>query len=553
MVFALAPHDAHARFTLEHSYGELFAVAHAVAASLRAPSYADTNRVVLAAQSRFAFAAGLFGAWEAGLAVDLPPNVQEATLRDLESRAGALLLHDVPNLPPTPLGEALARGGFSDVPLPSLAEHEELLVLYTSGSTRDARPVVKTTTHLESEVRALASRVGHAGYVTFSSVPLFHLYGLLFGLLVPVAHGGVVVDASALYPSDICRVLRVSNADVFVSTPTHLRALNAGELPAERVIVSSGARLEGRLHMELALQHRARVVDVLGSSETGGIAMRESPMARWAPLPGVRVSSTGANGDQMRVTSPWCGDVVSGDRVRVHRDGTFDHLGRAEGTVKVGGKRIELVALESTVNEVAGVRDVAAFAEDDAQRGARIYVAYASTDDVSEDAVRAAILERFDPVFAPRALRRVNEATLPREATGKLPRATLRALFGLPPLPTADDPGTRELAITALGPTSFRVTLPEDYAFFRGHFDSVPLLAAVVQLSEIVLPLARRAFPELGSLSRARRLRFRRPLMPGQTLDIELMRTADGVKFELGIGGALASSGVLALRADGDA
>jgi len=379
---------------------------------------------------------------------------------------------------------------------------------------------------------------GHAGYRAFSSVPFLHLYGLLFGLLLPVAHGGAVVDEDALYPSDIARVLTESESDLFVSTPTHLRSLLTSALPKGRMIVSSGARLEARLHLELSIRHEATVIDVFGSSETGGVATRDSPLKRWMPLPGVKVE---AAAETMSVRSPWSGELVtSDDRVRLYRDGTFDYLGRSEAVVKVGGKRLEIAALERTVLAVPGIIDAVAFAEEDSARGARVYVGYAPAS-VSEDDVRHAIALAFDPVFAPRALRSAD--SLPREATGKITRARLRAWFGVVEAPVA--PETRTLGIEPSGPTSFRVHVPTEYLFFRGHFDGLPLLPGVVQLSEIVLPLARSCFPDLGPLIRARRLRFRRPIMPDQSVDVALERTADGVKFELQMEGAMVASGSL--------
>lgn len=547
MVWTLAQSDPSAPFSLRieaapRTYAVLFGAVHALASELVAKR---STRVVLATKSRFAFAVGLFGAWEAGLAVELPPNVQPQTLNDLESRAGVCLLHDVPEGPPSILAGILASAGPSQKPLKKLPIDAPLLVLHTSGSSREARCVDKTTAHIENEIAALATVFGRAGYRSFSSVPFLHLYGLLFGLLLPVAHGGVIVDEDALYPSDIVRVLTESDADLFVSTPTHLRALVSSVLPKGRTIVSSGARLDARLHLELAMRHEATVIDVFGSSETGGVATRESPLRRWSALPGVVIK---ADEETMRVRSPWSGgDVVSEDRIRMDFDGTFEHLGRSAAIVKVGGKRLEIAALERTVLAIDGISDAVAFAEDDTVRGARVYVGYAPSA-VSEQEVRRVLSLAFDPVFSPRAFRSAD--VLPREETGKVSRARLREWFGILPTGKREDAivETRELAIEARGENSFRVHVPNGYLFFRGHFDGLALLPGVVQLSEIVLPLARKCFPELGRMTHARRLRFRRPLLPDQSVNLRLERTGDGVKFEIRMEESLVSSGSLVLE-----
>ena len=87
--------------------------------------------------------------------------------------------------------------------------------------------------------------------------------------------------------------------------------------------------------------------------------------------------------------------------------------------------------------------------------------------------------------------------------------------------------------------------LPADWRFFRGHFDDFPVLAGVVQLNEIVMREVRACWPEHRHLRRVMGLKFRKPIGPGDALELELERTAAGhVRFELRRGAAVATSGV---------
>lgn len=61
-----------------------------------------------------------------------------------------------------------------------------------------------------------------------------------------------------------------------------------------------------------------------------------------------------------------------------------------------------------------------------------------------------------------------------------------------------------------------------DCVYFRGHFDSAPILPGVVQLTEIVLPIARGRHPELGPVRELRRVRFRRPIVPNDVVRVTL-------------------------------
>jgi hypothetical protein len=97
------------------------------------------------------------------------------------------------------------------------------------------------------------------------------------------------------------------------------------------------------------------------------------------------------------------------------------------------------------------------------------------------------------------------------------------------------------------------VQLPNDLVFFRGHFDAVPILPGVAQLIAIVLPTARRRFPDLGALRRLRRVRFRRPLLPGETVAVVVHRDEREVRFELRVGAVIATQGTLVFDSAADA
>lgn len=114
----------------------------------------------------------------------------------------------------------------------------------------------------------------------------------------------------------------------------------------------------------------------------------------------------------------------------------------------------------------------------------------------------------------------------------------------------------REIRFEALGadaPRSFRAFLPADLIHFDGHFPEFPLLPGVTQLASVVVPLARRAFPGLGAVQKLRRVRFRRPIGPDQTIVVTLSRAELRVAFEIAIEGEpreVASTGTVEFRSD---
>ena len=124
-----------------------------------------------------------------------------------------------------------------------------------------------------------------------ATVPPHHLYGLLFGVLVPFMGGGSFVRTTPLHAETIAAQARSHQANVLVSVPAHLHAVAAlppDALPPLARIFSSGAPLDAGTAAAVTARAGRPVTEVLGSSETGGIAWRDSrrPDGAWAAVPG---------------------------------------------------------------------------------------------------------------------------------------------------------------------------------------------------------------------------------------------------------------------------
>ena len=102
-------------------------------------------------------------------------------------------------------------------------------------------------------------------------------------------------------------------------------------------------------------------IEVLGSTETGGIAWRqqESADASWTPMPGVAVDADDAQ--MLSVTSPFTGGetIATGDVVERVGD-AFRLIGRADRIAKIEGKRVSLARVEESLLALPGIAAAAA-------------------------------------------------------------------------------------------------------------------------------------------------------------------------------------------------
>jgi acyl-coenzyme A synthetase/AMP-(fatty) acid ligase len=419
-----------------------------------------------------------------------------------------------------------------------------LLELSTSGTTGTPVRHGKTAAQLLGEAQVQGPLFGLSpDSVVLSTVPLHHLYGLLFGLLAPLAAGARIIsdpagDPSKFHPHRLAGAAQEHGVTHLVTVPAHIRSLlDAGVvLPGVREVVSSAAALPVAWARHFEEQSGARLIDVLGSTESGGVAYRRTARdTSYRPLPGVVARAT--EDGHLEVVSPFAGSrepLATGDRVELLADGTFVHLGRDDGVVKVGGKRLLLHDLEAAALGIAGVTDALALARPTTRaRGSEIWLVVAAGG-IDRTALRQALTGAVEPLLLPRRL--CVWPRLPRDARGKLAKATIERLLFLP--------GFDVLALE-LEPLCVTLRLRVDSPRLDGHFPKAPVLPAASQLLDLIVPEVERLAGR--PVTSARRLKWTRPILPGDVFTLTLELAEPGrYRFRVSGSGEVAiSTGVL--------
>lgn len=514
-------------------------VAEALALAERLPAQGPAVNLC---QDRYRFALGLAAALLRGHSSLMPPNALPDTLRRLGDQGPApyaLVDHDgvdAAGLQRVQVARAAIRtvDGAAPVPMPApvpaIAGDLSAVCLLTSGSTGAPQPHPKRWAPLVANIAAEAERLAElmdrpslAGLTIVATVPPQHSYGFESSVLLALLGGAAFDSGRPFYPADIVAALQgVPRPRALVTTPFHLKTLLlAGvDLPAVDLVLSATAPLSPQLAAEAETRLGARLIEIYGCTEAGQVAARRTTDGEvWTALGALRLwREAGADGGERflvaggHVTEP----TPLADILELLDERRFRLLGRANDLIHVAGKRSSLAHLNFHLNRVPGVVDGAFWLPDEVADGVVRPVAFAVAPGLTAREVIAGLRERLEPAFVPRRVVLLPE--LPREATGKITAATLRALAArhLP----ADDGS---------------VAIDADHPAFDGHFPGQPILPGVVLLSLVMQALDGQAAlrDRLGATPVIDSVKFLAPVVPGGRLRVQLTEAGRGVGFEV--------------------
>lgn len=491
-----------------------------VAAGLQARG---VQRMAVHLEDAADLAIALLGAWRAGVSVLLPADLQAQTRQRWSNEVDLWLTDHSADVHLNDLLQPALPGAELDL-------DQCRLSLCTSGSSGEPKRIDKTLRQLANEVEALeqlwGADLGEAWII--GSVATQHIYGLLFRVLWPLCAGRPFVRKQLAFPEDLQRASREHPAFAWVGSPALLKRMGDNldwpALSAVRRVFSSGGALPTDAAQSLQQRLQQWPTEILGSSETGGIAWRQGA-SLWQPFAGVELSqdSDGA----LLIASPYlpAGHVEhTADAARIAADGRFELLGRLDRIVKLEEKRISLPMLEQALvahDWVAEAR-LGVVQENRAVLGALLVLSDAGLFALREqgrrsltEALRKHLSQHCEALALPRRWRLVRQ--LPLNSQGKLPQADIEALL-LAPRPKA--PEVLEQVETD-GEWSLQLSVPPDLAYFSGHFPKAPVLPGVVQV-EWALNLGRQLLNLSGKFAGMEVLKFQQLVRPGDEVQLHL-------------------------------
>ena len=481
------------------------------------------QRLAVHLEDAGSLAIALFGAWRAGVSVLLPADLQAQT-RQRWSADVDLWLSDQP-------GDcSLATLVIEPLPAAALDLDQCRLSLCTSGSSGEPKRIEKSLRQLANEVLALEQLWGAdlGGACMIGSVATQHIYGLLFRVLWPLCAGRSFVRQQLPFPEDLQRASREHEAFAWVTSPALLKRMGDNldwpALSRVRRVFSSGGALPPEAARSLQTRLLQRPTEILGSSETGGIAWRQND-ALWQPFADVRLSQNDEGA--LRIESPYLpfGHIEqTADAAEFASDGRFRLLGRLDRIVKLEEKRISLPMLEQALAEHAWVDEarLGVVQESRASLGALLVLSEQGLQALRSQGRRALtetlrqhLSAHCEPLALPRRWRLLRQ--LPLNAQGKLPQAEVEALL------LAKRPQYAQVLEQAEveGELRLQLAVPPDLACFSGHFPQAPVLPGVVQV-DWALDLARQRLSLPGRFAGMEVLKFQQLIRPGDVVELGL-------------------------------
>lgn len=251
-------------------------------------------------------------------------------------------------------------------------KNNTVLYLYTSGTTGKARLIPKSSINLLTELTELKKNLSICSSdIFYFTPPLYHIYGMLFGLLLPLFCSSPIILDYHFSPESIYNFIRQKNITCFISIPSYYKMfenLNLFEnFKKIKRLTSSSAPLSIDVSKKF-YDNGSSIVEIYGSTETGGIAYRTSAVSiEWKLFSYVKIidqwndyidinKNNNAKQVEFKIVSPAISveyDLINGfntgDIVELYQDNKFTLLGRNTRFVKISGKRIDLNYIQEKI------------------------------------------------------------------------------------------------------------------------------------------------------------------------------------------------------------
>ncbi len=356
--------------------------------------------------------------------------------------------------------------------LPGVAQADDVaMVLHTSGTTSRPKRVPLTGANLCASAKQIAATLQFTAQdVGLNIMPLFHIHGLMAGLLAPLSAGSRVFCTPGFNALRFFKWMDEANPTWYTAVPTmHLAIASRGKHNAEvlarhplRFVRSSSSAMPPQLIEQLEAMFKAPLVESYGMTEAAH-QMASNPLPPLQRKPGtvgraagpeigiraedgsflppgevgevvIRGASVTAgyeNNPKANAESFDDGWFRTGDQGHLDAEGYLTITGRLKEIINRGGEKVSPREIDEILLDHVSVAQVIVFGAPHKRLGEEVaaMVVLHEGHECTERELQLFVAQRVAGYKVPKKILFVEE--LPKGATGKLQRIGLAQRIGL--------------------------------------------------------------------------------------------------------------------------
>lgn len=297
------------------------------------------------------------------------------------------------------------------------------LLFFTSGSSGFPIGAFKSKQNIEQEILALKKLVLEYNIKkVVVTVPFVHIYGVLAGLLLPLSLDIKLVVKEDFLPYELLEEISETETLV-ITTPVFIKSLvklsDTRSLSSNLFICSTGPLHSDDINL-LQEKYQTNLMQIFGSTETGGISYKFGSTTKWNLLDGVKISTLD---NKLSITSPFISPYILSEKilklkqpfttediVEIDKDG-FTLVGRSNKIIKIAGKRISALQIETILESLKSVDKaiVELVYKKELLRSEQILITLQARDIIDKKTIKKKISENYGVLTIPFSVKYVDE------------------------------------------------------------------------------------------------------------------------------------------------
>lgn len=298
------------------------------------------------------------------------------------------------------------------------------ILFFTSGSSGFPVGAFKSKDNLLLEVQSLKTVIITREIKrVVVTVPFVHIYGILAGLLLPMELGDItLIVKEDFLPYELLEEASHEHTLV-ITTPVFIKALSKLSIETslnKTLFISSTAPLSMDDVEQFEEKYLSKVMQLFGSTETGGIAYKIGTQTEWNAFDGISLEN---KDDKLSVVSPFVSKhllkegievliqpYITEDIVEIENN-SFTLIGRSNKLIKIAGKRISATQIEHILEEIPEIKKaiVELVYKKELLRSEQIVITLEATNKVDKRVVKEKISEYYGIITIPFNLKYVDQ------------------------------------------------------------------------------------------------------------------------------------------------